>query len=163
MLYSFSLFFVSSQGQPMKYLSAANALLLLLVFTFPMWAQSQKPEKKLFHVTEVTEGPAPDYCSNGGCAATLFKVSGFVKQPGHPVIQYILECVEVIPSPENKTGSRSTCARLEAGEDYVPNMYPDAVSFWSDNQHEDNTLLVLYDIRSQREVASTETTTHAQK
>src|SRR2546430_446852 len=88
-------------------------LVLLLTLTSLPNAQLPEPKRKTFHVTEVSESDAPEGCF--ACAATLIRVSGFVKEPGHSKIQYDLDCTEVTPLPQNKTATRTVCARVEAG------------------------------------------------
>jgi hypothetical protein len=127
---------------------------LVLIIALAAIAPAQSPEFKIktFHVTEVTESQAPDECLNSMCYAAKIRVSGFVKEPSHSTIQYVLECTDVTPTPENKTGSRMVCARLEAAQDYVTKMYPTAVNFWADGDRVEGAILVLYNITSQREV-----------
>ena len=123
-------------------------LVLLLTLTSLPNAQLPGPKRKTFHVTEVSK--SDDECF--ACAATQIRVSGFVKEPGHSKIQYDLDCTEVTPLPQNKTATRTACARVEAGEDYVAKLYPTAVSFWGEGQHVEGAVMLLYNIASQREM-----------
>jgi len=127
-------------------------LSLLLLSVSATLAQSPEPKRKVFHVTEVSESIATDECYAWACTATRISVKGFVKAPGNSTIHYNLECTEILPTLENKKATRSVCARLEAGEDYLPKMYPTAVNFWEDGQRIEGAIMVIYNIMSQREV-----------
>jgi len=76
----------------------AIALLLGLPLSENLLGQGQSSQKIIFHVTAVRQNEAQDYCTEANCSATRFTVEGYSDASSDSRIQYLLECVEVIPN-----------------------------------------------------------------
>jgi hypothetical protein len=123
------------------------ALASILLFTVQL--SGQNADKVSFHVTSVQRGDATDYCTTGKCSATRFTVEGYTQDKDGGV-QYVLECVEVLP---NEPGQHSvSCFRVHAHADYMVRIFAESVAFGHNQSPEHDSVEVDYNITSEKEI-----------
>ena len=134
-----------------KRVVATFAAVLLVGYLF---AQSSNGRKIVFHVTSVEQADASDWCESGKCSATRFTVGGHAAD-GDAVIEYVLECVEVVAS-EPKHPLTLQCVRVHAHYDYDATLFADAIFFESQPNTppsgSDKPATSAYTIKSEKEV-----------
>jgi len=120
----------------MKTIAFIAALLLMVVSSLlPLseqsFGQEQSAQKIIFHVTAVHSGEAPDYCTSGDCTATRLTVEGYsdVKGDSH-LTEYVLECVQILPTKPSPDFVSGKCVRLHANNDYEASL---GTSAWIDS------------------------------
>jgi hypothetical protein len=123
----------------MRHVTLASIILLALT------AKAVSQQKITFHVTSVSQADATDYCTK--CNATRFTVEGYT-QDKDAAVQYVLECVEVIPGESNHKSV--ACFRVHAHTDYGVRIFADSVSFGSSSQSD--PVVIDYSIKSEKEV-----------
>ncbi len=123
---------------------------LLLIPSMVLAGQAEQGTKAVLHVTSVKQEEAPDWCTTGKCSATRYTVEAYrpAKSPSE-VIRYLLECVEVITTPEGKV--TLSCARVAADGDYEVKILADAIFFQPAPPPKEGTAQSGYTIKSQRE------------
>jgi hypothetical protein len=105
----------------------AIALLLGLPLSENLLGQGQSSQKIIFHVTAVRQNEAQDYCTEANCSATRFTVEGYSDASSDSRIQYLLECVEVIPN--GTVHPTIGCVHLHANNDYAAELWDDSIYF----------------------------------
>lgn len=126
------------------------SITVLLIPSVVLADDLQQGVKAVLHVTSVKQEEAPDWCTAGKCLATRFVVEGYraAKTPNE-VIRYVLECVEVMTTPDGKI--TVACVRVQADEDYEVRMLADAIVFQTTEPPKDGAVRSAYGIKSQRE------------
>jgi hypothetical protein len=127
------------------------ALTSIILIAFAARAASED-EKVTFHVTSVSVGDAPDWCTEGKCSATRITVEGYT-QDKDAYVQYVLDCVEVIanePTPHQSI----QCVKVHSHIDYMVKIGADFIIFDRDapTKHEKEPYISGYRIKSEKEV-----------
>jgi hypothetical protein len=96
------------------------AVLLSLPLSVHLLGQGQSEQKIIFHVTVVRTGDASsDWCPNNDCVSTRFTVEGYSDVKGDSrLTEYVLECVQRIPTKRSQDSVVFECARLHPNNDY---------------------------------------------
>ena len=130
----------------MKHTVLSSIVLLALAQQVP-----SQDGKVLFHVTSVEQGDATDYCIPDKCSATRLTVEGYT-QDKSVVVQYVLECVEVLsyaPTPHVSV----QCVRVHSHNDYMVKIGADFIMFGDvPSEQRSEPYLSGYLIKSEKEV-----------
>lgn len=133
-----------------------RTLILTVLLGLLLWGQSfgQNTANAILHVTSVRSEDAKDWCPTGGCSATKLTVEGYISAKSQPsLIEYVLECVEVVvsePSPHFTV----VCDKVHAHTEYLVKVGPDFIAFEHEKQPSTTATLSLYKIVSEKEVAT---------
>jgi len=130
-----------------------KSLILASIFLVALAGQLfSQDERVLFHVTSVEQGDAADYCTTDKCSATRFTVEGYT-QDKDAVVQYVLDCVEVIAS-EPTPHKSIQCVKVHSHADYEVTIGADFIIFASDapTKQEKEPFVSGYRIKSEKEV-----------
>lgn len=133
------------------------ALALLLIATAASAQQDGSPpcqeeyscKQTVFHVTHIESRNATanrDVCHPGDCRATRYELTGWVRETtGKHGIAYKAWCYDVVWLAGPTAGEHDECVKLQAGVDYVVNVFPAVINFFGNPRK-------LYAISSKHEL-----------